>query len=216
MNLRLRIILILVSIEILTLIAILTSINIYYYQAHLHQFEIRATEVSKLLSVAIGEALMVQQYSSLDEIIDTAFFEIEGLDYILVTKENGEILGEKRRGRNLISTHNISVSSVITIGSYNNIIAFLDITYCTEALYDHIHDHYFMLILIGLIGVSFSSYWTYRILTKVTNTITKITNNVNILINGEIPNEIPTIREDELGRLVNNYNKLVQELRGIS
>jgi len=215
-NLRLRIILILVSIEILTLIAILASTSIYYYQAHLHQFEIRATEVSKLLSVAVGEALMVQQYSSLSEIIDAAFFEIEGLDYILVTKENGEVLAEKRRGRDLISTHKISVSSVITIGSHANIIALLDVTYCTDALYDHIHDHYFILIIIGLVGVSFSSYWTYHILTKVTNTITTISDNVINIIHGEIPNEIPTTREDELGKLVNNYNKLVHELRGIS
>ena len=216
MNLRLRIIVILVSIEILTLITILASTSIYYYQAHLHQFEIRATEVSKLLSVAIGESLMVAQYSSLSEIIDAAFFEINGLNYILVTRENGEILGEKRRGRDLVATHNISVSNAITIGSYNNIIAFLDITYCADALYDHLYDHYIVLILIGLGGVSLSSYWTYHILTKVTNTITKITNNVNTLIKGEIPNEIPTTREDELGNLVNNYNKLVHELRGIS
>ncbi len=105
MKIRGRVISILVIIEILTLKVIIATSAVYYYQAQLNQFQVRAYEISRLLVVTIGESLMVEQYSSMSEIIDAAFFEIDGLDYILVTKENGEILAEKRRGRNLITNH---------------------------------------------------------------------------------------------------------------
>lgn len=174
------------------------------------QVEIKTVDMSHLLIVSLRESLTIEHYFSIPEIIESAFFEIPEIDNMILTDNEGEILGQKRRGRDLISNNNVTVDNTICIG--DNILGFLTVTYNTDSLHKEIFDQIFVSSAIGLLGIALSSIVLFNVMSKITTVIHDVNSNVELMIEGNKPEIIISQRSDELGDLVNNYNKLVDAI----
>lgn len=208
---RARIVVTVSFIETLTTFIIILLSVIYYYNSHYNQLEIRASEVSRLLLVALTESLTIGNYSSVGEIADTAFFEIPGLDFILIINEDGTEIARKQRGRNLTSKNHLAIDNTISIG--NNIIALFTINYCIDELYNDLYRYIITLISLAIVGVATSNIILYSILTRISNIISSVSEGVEDIESGRVPNLMPKQRNDELGKLVDNYNSLIELAR---
>jgi methyl-accepting chemotaxis protein len=211
MSIRLKIVLFSTFIEIITITTIIVFSLIYYHNTHLIQYETKVIDVSRLISVSIRESLSVEHFLSTHEIIDSIFFEIPEVDNIILQDYDGEIIEQKQRGRNLISNKHIVIDSTICIG--NNIIGLLRINYSTENLFNEVLQHAIFLLSLGIFGSSLSSFLLFKIVSKITETIKEVSISVETLLAGKNPDTIISNNEDELGHLIDNYNKLIKTLR---
>jgi methyl-accepting chemotaxis protein len=199
-------------IEATTLATVAGISALYLYHTGMEQLEIRARETAVLLRTAIGESLMIAHLPSVAEIVDSAFYDLPAVDRILVTDENGAELARKIRGHALLPGGHITLSESIELGS----VEFGKVTVCysTQSVVDAVREKLTVLASVSLLAIVVSMMITGRYARAMTAVIADLEQGLQSINAGAAPAEAEYGKDNELGRLVASYNRLVMSLKG--
>lgn len=199
-------------IEAVTLAIVATISAAYLYHTGMEQLEIRARETAVLLRTAIGESLMVAHLPSVGEIVDSAFYDLPAIDRILVTDEMDQELARRKRGHALVPGGHITLTEAIELGS----VEFGKVTVCysTASVTALVRRRLLVLTSVSLLAVAVSMAITGHYTTGVTAAIAELELGLHAINAGTAPQEAQYGKDNELGRLVASYNRLVMSLRG--
>lgn len=210
MSLRWRAVLTLGAIELGTLLVVIATGLYYLEQAGQREITQRAEETAALLKVAIGESLMIVNYASVAEIIDAAFMELPDLDYLAAFDAQGQTLGSKRRGHDLLHGPRIERRADITVGA--NVLGSIVLHYATDALTADLANQRQAMILWAGPGLLLSALITWISMSRLTGELEQITARLSAAAKGQAVAPIPEAPPGELGRLVASYNAAVANL----
>jgi methyl-accepting chemotaxis protein len=199
-------------IEATTLATVAGISALYLYHTGMEQLEIRARETAVLLRTAIGESLMIAHLPSVSEIVDSAFYDLPAVDRILVTDENGVELARRKRGHALIPGGHITLSESIELGS----VEFGKVTVCysTAAVISAVREKLAVILSVSLLAIVLSVLITGRYARSMTAVISDLEQGLQAINAGAAPAEAEYGKDNELGRLVASYNRLVMSLKG--
>lgn len=199
-------------IEAVTLAIVAGVSAAYLYHTGMDQLEIRARETAVLLRTAIGESLMVRNLPSVGEIVDSAFYDLPAVDRILVVDEMGQELARKKRGHALITGGHITLSESIELGS----VEFGKVTVCysTQAVVDAVRRRLVLLGSISLLSIALSAVVTGHFTGKITAALAAMEQGLTAINTGQAPQEAKYGKGNELGRLVDSYNRLIMSMKG--
>ncbi len=212
MTLRLKAMLTLGAIESVTLAAVSAISALYLYHTGMDLLMERASETAVLLRTAIGESLMIEHLPSVTEIVDAAFFDLPAVDRILVVDENGVELARKKRGHALIPGDHITLTESIELGSAE--FGKVTVCYSTAAVVDAVREKLTVLASLSLLAIAISAWVTWRYTAGMTLAIAEMEAGLRALSAGQAPDEAEYAKDNELGRLVASYNRLVMRLKG--
>ena len=211
MSIRFRAILLLWSIEGGTLIVIILASTGYLYHDGLGDIEGRASDTIQILRNGLTEPMISKNYLLAEYVARTAFDEILVLDRITVTNEEGEVVADYQRMRNTYSNRHLRVSSPVFLA--DNCFGVVDVIYSTEYAIRDAQEHAIVLAAFALIGMSLSGVAAWYTLSRWAATISTVQQGINRIASGDAPEEFITYNKDnELGRLVYSYNKLINQM----
>jgi len=211
MSLRLRALLILWSIEGGTFLIIILASSGYLYRDGIGDIERRARETALLLRSILIEPMLLDNPASASEIASNVFYDLPAIDRIKVQNNEGEVLAFRQRGHDITSDRHILVSAPVFLGE--TCFGIIDITYSTEWALADAREHAWVLSSFALFGMASSGLLTWLVTTRLVGTLRELSEGVTAIADGEMPaQEIKYNRDNELGRLVDNYNRLVENL----
>lgn len=211
MSIRSRAILLLWSIEGGTLVIIIAASTGYLYQDGVGDIERRASETVQLLRNSLTEPMISKNYELANYVARTASDEIPVLDRLIVVNNEGDVIADYQRGHNLYSQNHLTVSSPIFIA--DNCFGVVDAIYSTEYALMDAREHATVLSAFAVIGMACSGIVAWYTLSKWAETIGVVQSGISRLAAGEAPEEFVEYHKDnELGRLVFAYNRLVNQV----
>lgn len=211
MSIRSRAILLLWSIEGGTLIIIIAASTGYLYQDGIGDIARRASETVQLLRNSLTEPMISRNYELAKYVARTAFDEILVLDRLIVVNNEGDVIADYQRGHNLYSQNHLTVSSPIFIA--DNCFGVVDAIYSTEYALMDAREHATVLSAFAVIGMACSGLISWYTLSKWAATINVMQSGISRLAAGETPEEFVEYHKDnELGRLVFAYNRLINQV----
>lgn len=213
MSTRSRAILLLWGIEGGTLLVIILASSGYLYQDGVGDIERRASEAVQILRNALTDSMLVRDDEVTRYVARTAFDELDVIDRITVTNTEGDVVSDIQRGHNLISGNHITVSSPVFITS--NCFGVVDVVYSTESALLDAREHAVVLSSLAVFGMGCSGLTAWVLLSRMVMAIDSVSNGIVGLSIGYEPDPIkPYPVDNELGKLVANYNQLVSTLHG--
>ena len=211
MSIRSRAILLLWSIEGGTLVIIIAASTGYLYQDGIGDIARRASETVQLLRNSLTEPMISRNYELAQYVARTAFDEILVLDRLIVVNNEGDVIADYQRGHNLYSQNHLTVSSPIFLA--DNCFGVVDASYSTEYALVDAREHATVLSAFAVIGMACSGMVAWYTLSKLAETIGVVQSGISRLAAGEAPEEFVEYHKDnELGRLVFAYNRLVNQV----
>lgn len=213
MKLKTRAVLILGLIQTVVMLSIILVSMLYLYNLGMAQIRERANDTLVLISSAVAESFFVSNLPSAKEIVDTAFHDIPGIDYIQVIDENNMVVVEKRKGHDLTPDAQIIVTRTIELGGIN--FGTFHMHYSTAVVTDAVRQQTAMLLFFSLIGLIVSSILTWFAVERFGNLLENIRIGFENIILDKATIALKVPKAQELSNLVNTYNKLVQKLHPI-
>lgn len=211
MSIRFRAILLLWSIEGGTLMVIIAASTGYLYHDGIGDIESRASDTIQILRNGLTEPMISKNYLLAEYVARTAFDEILVLDRITVTNEEGDVVANYQRMRNTYSNRHLLVSSPVFLA--DNCFGVVDAIYSTEYAIRDAQEHGIVLAAFALIGMSLSGVAAWYTLSRWAATISTVQQGINRIASGDTPDEFVEYNKDnELGRLVYSYNKLINQM----
>lgn len=207
MKLRSKIITWFITIQVITAIILITASIGYLYYKGKENIEVHANDALVLISAAVAESLFVVNLNSAKEIIDSAFYEIEGISFLQIRGENDEMLAEKRKGNDLIFP-SIKIKRTIELGGIT--FGTLYMHFSLGNLYHLLWDQTIMLSAFGLLIISISALVVFYAANSVIKIIDKMEAGFNTLLVNKIPSMIDE-HDSSLTSLVTSYNELIKK-----
>ena len=211
MSLRVRAILLLWGIEGGTLTLVVLISAGYLFRDGLGDIDRRAQETSAIVRVSLAGPMYERNALLVRETAHDVFSWIEDVDSIEVTDEAGEVLASFQRGHNLTSTDHIVVSSPIYLAS--TCFGVVDVTYSLDDAKRDARSHIWALGSFALMGMACSGLFAWFTLSRWAEMISVVQHGICKIAEGETPKEfVEYHKDDELGRLVYSYNKLINQM----
>lgn len=212
MSLRVRAILLLWGIEGGTLTLVVLVSAGYLFRDGLGDIDRRAQETSTIVRASLAGPMYDRNALLVRETANDVFSWIEDVDSIEVTDEAGEVLASFQRGHNLTSTDHIVVSAPIYLAS--NCFGVVDVTYSLDDAKRDARSHVWALGSFALMGMACSGMVAWYMLSKWAEMIHVVQTGICQIAAGDMPEEFVDYRkDDELGRLVYSYNRLINQMR---
>lgn len=210
MKFQMKAVLLLSGIETIIMGVLITFSITYMYHISIEQLQERADDTLVLIATAVGESLFISNLNSVQEIIDTAFHDIDNIDYIKVVCDEGRTLAERRKGhdlvlgRQLVSKRNIELGSVVFGTLYMH--------FSIQSCIDKVKEQLFVMILFAIIGliISIISIWVAS--GKIVAIFEKIAAGLTTLVTSETPVEFHSTHFPELNKVVYAYNRLINQI----
>ena len=211
MSLRVRAILLLWGIEGGTLTLVVLVSAGYLFQDGLGDIDRRAQETSAIVRVSLAGPMYERNALLVRETAHDVFSWIEDVDSIEVTDEAGEVLASFQRGHNLTSTDHISVSSPIYLGE--TCFGIVEIVYSVEDAKKDAQSHIWALGSFAILGMACSGVVAWYTLSRWAELVNTVRHGICKIAEGEAPEEfVEYHKDDELGKLVYSYNKLINQM----
>lgn len=193
------------------MIVIILASTGYLYHDGIGDIESRASDTIQILRNGLTEPMISKNYLLAEYVARTAFDEILALDRITVTNEEGDVVADYQRMRNTYSKRHLLVSSPVFLAG--NCFGVVDAIYSTENAIRDAQEHAVVLVAFALIGMSLSGVAAWYTLSRWAATISTVQQGINRIASGDAPEEFITYNKDnELGRLVYSYNKLINQM----
>lgn len=207
-SLRVRAMLVIGGIELVTMTILILSGIIYLHQAGLTRIHQHAEDAMLLIRTSVAESLFVSNRYSAAEIIDSALYEIPSISYLQLIGEDGEIVAEKRRGSDLTGGY-LSLSSSIELGGVE--FGKIHMHFSTAELKNSVQSQPLLLGGIALLGLAFSAGVSWFALGRLTALLETLASGLSEIGTGAPePQEVPP--GQELGKLVEAYNDLIDRV----
>lgn len=211
MSIRSRAILLLWSIEGGTLVIIIAASTGYLYQDGVGDIESRASDTIQILRNGLTDPMISKNYLLAEYAARTAFDEILVLDRITVTNAEGDVVADYQRMRNTYSERHLLVSSPVFLAE--NCFGVVDAVYSTEYAIRDAQEHAIVLAAFAIIGMACSGMVAWYTLSKWAETISDVQRGICQIASGDTPDEFLEYHKDnELGRLVFAYNRLINQV----
>ncbi len=178
----------------------------YYYGRILSQEEL--TRLSKKIGAEIAFIWQTTPVAVSNEPINNIYtYDIKSAFDHLSQMQNFALYYQKTEQNDLLAT--VFKSTDYSVLNFN--FEFVIFTVLKEATELRTNLKY-LLILIGFSGVVLSLILTFVFTDRIRRQITQLSNATEIIRHGNFDNKIPVKSKDELGRLANAFNIMVEEL----
>ena len=211
MSLRARAMLILGSIEILTTLAIILSASIYLHRAGLAQAQQHAEDALRLIRAAVAESLFVVNENSAAEVIGNAFYEIPSISYLQIVGEGGQVIAEKRKGLDLTGD-SLHLIDSIELGGIQ--LGTLHLHFSTQAITAIVRRQTLIMVGFAAVGLVISSLLMWAVMGRLGDVLASMESGLQDLVRKNQADSLPIPPGQELGRLVQAYNNLIERLHG--
>lgn len=214
MSLRVRAALLLLGIEGGTMLLIIIASTGYLFRDGMGDIDRRAQETSAIVRVALAGPMYDRNEYLILATAHDVFSWIEDVDRIDVTDEGGEVLASFQRGHNLTSSDHIAVSSPIYLGE--TCFGLVDIVYSIEDAKRDAQSHVWALGSFAILGMACSGMVAWFTLSRWSEMISTVQQGICKIAEGDPPEEfVDYHKDDELGKLVYSYNKLINQMHRI-
>lgn len=211
MSLRVRAILLLWGIEGGTVLLIVLASTGYLFRDGLGDIDRRAQETSAIVRVALAGPMYDRNDLQIRATAHDVFTWIEDLDRIEVYSEEGEVLASFQRGHNITTNDHISVSSPIYLGE--TCFGIVDIVYSVEDAKKDAQSHIWALGSFAILGMACSGMVAWFTLSRWAEMINTVRHGICKIAEGDPPEDfVEYHKDDELGKLVYSYNKLINQV----
>lgn len=211
MSLRVRAILLLWGIEGGTVLLIVLAFTGYLFRDGLGDIDRRAQETSAIVRVALAGPMYDRNDLQIRATAHDVFTWIEDLDRIEVYSEEGEVLASFQRGHNITTNDHISVSSPIYLGE--TCFGIVDIVYSVEDAKKDAQSHIWALGSFAILGMACSGMVAWFTLSRWAEMINTVRHGICKIAEGDPPEDfVEYHKDDELGKLVYSYNKLINQM----
>lgn len=207
MTFRTKILVWFLSIQVITTTILISAAIGYLYHTGKNHMEIHANDALTLISSAVAESLFVVNLNSAKEIIDSAFYEIEGISFLQIRGDNDEMLAEKRKGSDLIFD-SIKLKRIIELGGVT--FGTLYMHFSLGNLYNVLWNQLIWLGAFGLLGTAISSLVVFYAANSVIHIMDKMEEGFNKMLADKTPTTIQNF-DSSLTNLVSSYNELVKK-----